>query len=171
MLISGTKMFLKTGKCRTEKARGFTLLELLVVLLILGATLALSIGTWGGGTTLLESESKTLLHIIRQAKADAMLSGHDVILVLKGTELFRQEEDSEKRLASFPSEVGIAYEDADGMTGRNGRIVFAGTGVASGCVLRLYAGGEAVTIGIPVVGSVTLRNGEYSLNDFAEEES
>ena len=85
MPISGTMMFLKTDRYEQNEQNGFTLLELLVVLLIMGATLALSIGTWKGRDSLLDSESKRLLYIIRRAKGEAMLTGRDVRLELTGT--------------------------------------------------------------------------------------
>ena len=59
---------------------------------------------------LLESESKRLLYIIRRAKGEAMLTGRDVRLELKGNELFRIENDREKRIAAFPSDVSIVRE-------------------------------------------------------------
>ena len=166
MPISGTMMFLKTDRYEQNEQNGFTLLELLVVLLIMGATLALSIGTWKGRDSLLDSESKRLLYIIRRAKGEAMLTGRDVRLELKGTEIFKIDGGQEIRVAAFPAGFGIVHEAAGSPAARTGRILFAGTGVSTECLLRLYADREAATIHIPAVGSIVLEKGEYSLNDF-----
>ena len=50
-------MFPKTDRGGPGGEGGFTLLELLLVLLIMGTTLALSIGAWGVHDSPLESES------------------------------------------------------------------------------------------------------------------
>lgn len=163
-------MFLKTDSTSLGGEGGFTLLELLVVLLIIGATLALSIGTWGGRDSLLESESKRLLHIIRRAKGEAMLTGQDVRLELKGAELFRIDEERETRIAAFPAGISIVREAEGAPTAQGGCILFAGTGVASECLLRIYAEHEAATIYIPAVGSIALEKGEYRLKDFVRGE-
>lgn len=170
MPISGTMMFLKTGRREPDGERGFTLLELLVVLLIIGATLVLSIGTWGGRDDLLEGESKRLLHIVQRAKSEALLSGRDVRLELKGREIFRIDGGREKHLAAFPAGIDIIFEAVGVPTAQVGSILFAGTGVSSECLLRLYAGHEAATIHIPAVGSIVLEKGEYRLKDFSGRE-
>lgn len=155
-------MFPKTDRCRPDGEGGFTLLELLVVLLVMGATLALGIGAWGGHDSLLESESRRLLHLVRRARGEAMLTGREVRLELKGTEIFRIDEGRKTRLAAFPAGIGIVLEAAGGPAARSGHILFAGTGVASECLLRLYADRETAVIHIPAVGTIVLEKGEHS---------
>ena len=170
MPISGTMMFPKTDRGGPGGEGGFTLLELLLVLLIMGTTRALSIGAWGVHDSPLESESRRLLHLVRRAKSEAMLTGREVRLELKGTEIFRIDEGRKTRIAAFSSGIGIALETEGGPAARSGHILFAGTGVSSERLLRLYADRETAAIHIPAVGSIVLKHGEHSLNDFARGE-
>lgn len=70
-----------------QKAKGFTLLELLIVLAVMGLMMGLvGFSLLGGGGAELGSAQRELLGLVQQARARAALSGSETRLIVNNTE-------------------------------------------------------------------------------------
>lgn len=140
---------------------GFTLFELLLVLVIIGIGLTFGLASLNLGEPPLTTASRRLEYRFSRARADAILHGTPVILELEPQRLSRQELSGLLVLETFPPEVRvISFGDASLV---RVRLVFGPSGISGEYVLVLQGGDERVTMYIPPVGNTRVLPGAYSL--------
>ncbi len=131
---------------RVTANRGFTLLELLIVVTILALASALVGINFGGDRANLESIARTLVTDLRYVRSRAMVGNVDTALVV---DLTRNVYYSRAANIDRPLPDSIALEltvDRRDAGGGRGRIVFYPDGSSSGGKLRLTRNGRSLEI-------------------------
>jgi general secretion pathway protein H len=77
---TGTSNRLRRHRCAVSRASGFTLLEVLVVVVIIGIIASMAVVSTRvlGGDHEMDQEAKRLVAVLTQAREDSMLEGRDV---------------------------------------------------------------------------------------------
>jgi general secretion pathway protein H len=139
--------------------RGFTLLELLVVVTILAFASALVGVNFGGDRASLESIARTLVTDLRYVRSKAMVGNADTALVVDldaGAYYSRAARIERPLPASVTVELTVDVRDTDG---KRGRILFYPDGSSSGGEVRLSRNGRALEITTAWLnGYVTIRD-------------
>ena len=131
---------------RIRPARGFTLLELLIVVTILALASALVGVNFGGDRANLESIGRTLVTDLRYVRSRAMVANVDTALTV---DLTRNVYYSSAANIDRPLPDSVALEltvDRRDTAGQLGRIVFYPDGSSSGGKLRLTRNGRSLEI-------------------------
>ncbi|MBP7340173.1 GspH/FimT family pseudopilin [Niveispirillum sp.] len=122
---------------RYRRQAGFTLLEMLVVLLLLGLATALVAPRLGLGGAALDADARALSIALSDAREQAVRTGEPVILTL----------DLAAPGGTLPATAGLSVTgDAALMQGNTARLLFLPDGSSSGAEIRLRGkgGGERV---------------------------
>jgi general secretion pathway protein H len=140
--------------------RGFTLLELLIVIVLATLILGLSIPFIGGSlpSARLAAAGREISATIRQSSALAQNKGEDLVLTVDLDT--RKYGVDEGRMKAISSEILIRIEDPDGGEIRTGKypIVLRATGGVEGGRIALGYKKKVLYIDVdPVVGAVTVR--------------
>ncbi|MFV3128972.1 GspH/FimT family pseudopilin [Niveispirillum sp. KHB5.9] len=123
---------------RNRRQAGFTLLEMLVVLLLLGVATALVAPRLSLGRAALDADARTLAMVLSDAREQAVLTGEPVTLALNLA-------DPGWGGGNLPATSSLHVEgDAELMADGVARIRFLPDGSASGATIRLTGrgGGE-----------------------------
>ena len=131
---------------RLAANNGFTLLELLVVIIILALTSTLVGINLGGDRANLESIARTLVTYLRYVRSKAMVGNTDTALVVdldNGAYYSRAARIDRPLPASISVELTVDVRDTDG---KRGSIVFYPDGSSSGGKLRLSRNGRSLQI-------------------------
>jgi general secretion pathway protein H len=131
---------------RLAANNGFTLLELLVVIIILALTSTLVGINLGGDRANLESIARTLVTDLRYVRSKAMVGNTDTALVVdldNGAYYSRAARIDRPLPASISVELTVDVRDTDG---KRGSIVFYPDGSSSGGKLRLSRNGRSLQI-------------------------
>ena len=126
--------------------RGFTLLELLIVVMILAFASTLVGINFGGDRANLDSIARTLVTDLRYVRSRAMVGNVDTALTV---DLTRNVYYSQAANIDRPLPDSVALEltvDRRDTAGRRGRIVFYPDGSSSGGKLRLTRNGRSLEI-------------------------
>jgi len=127
-----------------RRASGFTLIELLIVLTIVAlaaAVVAPALGT-AVGFGRLRGETGTLVSGLREARAQAMTTGHSVDVVLDGAQ-WRIDDDSHRVAPG----VGIAFDVPPAGEGAQGPFIrFFPDGRSTGGVIHVRRDDQTRTI-------------------------
>ena len=144
---------------RMRPARGFTLLELLVVVTILAMASTLVGINFGGDRLSLDAVARTLVTDLRYVRSRAMVGNVDTALVVdldRGAYFSRAAKIERELPESVALELTVDRRDADG---RQGRIVFYPDGSSSGGKVRLSRNGRGIDV------STAWLNGYVSLRE------
>ena len=126
--------------------KGFTLLELLVVVTILALASTLVGVNFGGDRASLESIGRTLVTDLRYVRSRAMVGNADTALVVDpGDGIYYSRAAAVERALpqSIALELTVDLRDTDA---RQGRIVFYPDGSSSGGIVRLSRNGRSVEV-------------------------
>lgn len=148
---------LETGTSRTCE-RGFTLVEVMVTLLLLGLVTGVALLTLPSGGADLPREAEQLGQRIRQAQREAILTNRAVEIIVAGTEsrlrmrrAGRWEDITEGpfRPRVWPDGVNAAMAQGHGVR-------FDPSGAAEPAVIRLSAGKRALDLRVDAQGQVAI---------------
>ncbi len=131
---------------RAPPARGFTLLELLVVVTILALASTLVGLNLAGDRGNLESIARTLVTDLRYVRSKAMVGNADTALVfdLEDSAYYSRAAHIDRPLpASIRLELTVDMRDTDG---ERGRILFYPDGSSNGGKVRLSRNGRSLEI-------------------------
>lgn len=157
--------------CR-RTARGFTLLELMLSLLIIGIMLGLGIGFLGSSFSTLRDASANLAANLARARVDAMLSRHRVEVVFEGNRIYQNEEGLDRTLMqTLPADARIFIDGKSLMTSAKERLMFSPLGYTTEKLLHLYDGREYFSIYVPAIGAPFARAGMRNLEEIRKEGS
>lgn len=139
-----------TSPADTRNSQGFTLLEILVVLSILGLMLALFVsrGADRNQTLILRRAADGLAEGLRTARSNAILSGHAITLVL--TQDPPSWSGSAGSVTLLPGDTTISATTAQafGATAPTDRIRFEPDGSSSGGNILLSHGTQSLAIDV-----------------------
>lgn len=145
-------------------SRGFTLLELLVVLALAGLILALVLPRLGGGlaTLSVRTASRQVAALLRSARTQAVVERRTVTVTVDPRRGLLEVEASPgapapRRLA-LPEGIGLAVLDAPARSDRAVRIRFSPRGGSDGGALGVSGAGRRILVAVdPLTGRVSLR--------------
>jgi len=143
-------------------ARGFTLLELLVVLALAGLILALVLPRLAGGLEglRLRTASRQVAALLRTARAQAVVERRTVTVNVdprRGLLEASSEAGTPRRLA-LPEGIDLAVLDAAAWRHRAVQIRFSPRGGSDGGVLGVTGAGRRIVVVVdPLTGRVSLR--------------
>ena len=133
---------------RNSAEAGFTLIEIMVVLVVLGLTLAIMVGRGPPRSAGLEARmaARDLAHALRAARAEAIAADREVAVTLDpGRHSFRIGAGPEQVL---PAWLGMAVVGLRGTNPASSAIRFAPDGSASGGAVVLARGREELRVGV-----------------------
>lgn len=153
-----------------KDADGFTLLELLFALLIIGIALALGAAYFQPHTSELEITVSKLASALSHARVEAMLSRRrsgvefvaDKIYILKG-------DGNRSEILSLPPNTRIQINGKSLMQNKPVQITFGPLGYATENMIYVYTPDENWTIYAPSLSSPLFRKGYYSIEEIRKE--
>ena len=175
MLTSLTRTGLKTDPRPEVRSGGFTLLELLVIMLIVGTLTGIGAGLFSMERNHLEEGARQIEAAVAMARNSAMLRNKPVYLELRpgGLEVREQKEavkGSKDGRQELPSGVSISAVNGRPFSGTQDAVLcFHPRGVTSERVIWLRDGLRELSMYIPAVGSPFMLNGSVSLEQMRKE--
>lgn len=148
---------------RLRPARGFSLLEMLLVVVLIAATGLLAAGVLGGGLQRLQlkSSAKEIASQLRYTRAHALATGHPQRFAIDpAAHTWRA---ANGRSGELPARLGISFTGAREVQPRagEGAIVFFGDGASTGGRVQLSFRGAAWKVDVAwLTGEVSLRRVE-----------
>ncbi|TDK20625.1 type II secretion system protein GspH [Luteimonas aestuarii] len=147
----------------TGHQRGFTLLEMMVVMVLIAGMALLAAGVMTGGVDRLrlDSSAKRVASELRHARARALATGTPQQFVIDPRA--RTWQSAEDRGGEIPAQLGVAFTGARELQPAEGigAIVFFGDGASTGGRVQLSAGAAARNIDVAwLTGEVTMRRVE-----------
>ena len=151
--------------CPTAERRsaGFTLLELLIVLVIMGVLVAVGAGALSAGAQALVTASST-------ARSRALLLNAPVTLELGQTFMEISSENGDRPLReAFPKGMSAASVDEHYLLGGSQKLLFHPLGVVQEHVVHLQSGQDTLSVYIPATGTARILEGQFSLEQIRKE--
>jgi general secretion pathway protein H len=154
---------MNAGRGGRRRPRGFSLLELLLVMVLIAATGVLAAGILGGGFARMElrGSAREVATQLRYARARALATGVPQTFAIDPAGHAWQGADG--RSGDLPDTLGIHFtgarevQPADGV----GAILFFGDGASTGGRVQLSRGAAAFDIDVAwLTGEVTLHRAE-----------
>ncbi len=151
-----------------QTLRGFTLMELMLVLLILGIVLGLGVPWMQGGDSSLDRSGSNLLRLLSEARTDAILSRAGTAVVAERGRLYVETKQGRRPVDALADGVSLRFF-SEAMRGEaDGRIAFSPSGVSGECLLLLSWGGQSLSLYVPPVGGALMRFGEHDLEELRQ---
>ena len=163
---SGAKM------CPTAERRsaGFTLLELLIVLVIMGVLVAVGAGALSVERNPLYTGAQALVTASSTARSRALLLNAPVTLELGQTFMEISSENGDRPLReAFPKGMSAASVDEHYLLGGSQKLLFHPLGVVQEHVVHLQSGQDTLSVYIPATGTARILEGQFSLEQIRKE--
>ncbi len=164
---SGTRTCRLTAEA--ERARGFTLLELLVVLLIAGILLGIGIGAVSTGKNALSGAAQLLVTAALTARSRAMLCNAPVTLRLSPGALAVSGGPESLWEKEFPRGVEAVSVNGSPLSGGALSVVFQPLGLVREQVVVLRSDAAELSVYVPATGSPRVLEGRYTLERIRKE--
>lgn len=151
-----------------QRAQGFTLLELLMVLLISGILLGIGLGVIFTEKNGLNQAAQLLVTAAVTARSQAMLRNAPVTLQLSpGAVVVRDAESRWEK--AFAHGVEALSVNGRQLMGDARLVIFQPLGLVQEQVVVMSAGADALSVYIPATGSPLVLEGSYSLERIRKE--
>ena len=152
--------------CPTAERRsaGFTLLELLIVLVIMGVLVAVGAGALSVERNPLYTGAQALV------TSRALLLNAPVTLELGQTFMEISSENGDRPLReAFPKGMSAASVDEHYLLGGSQKLLFHPLGVVQEHVVHLQSGQDTLSVYIPATGTARILEGQFSLEQIRKE--
>lgn len=157
--------------CPTAERRsaGFTLLELLIVLVIMGVLVAVGAGALSVERNPLYTGAQALVTASSTARSRALLLNAPVTLELGQTFMEIKENGDRPLREAFPKGMSAASVDEDYLLGGSQKLLFHPLGVVQEHVVHLQSGQDTLSVYIPATGTARILEGQFSLEQIRKE--
>ena len=160
--------------CPTAERRsaGFTLLELLIVLVIMGVLVAVGAGALSVERNPLYTGAQALVTASSTARSRALLLllNAPVTLELGQTFMEISSENGDRPLReAFPKGMSAASVDEHYLLGGSQKLLFHPLGVVQEHVVHLQSGQDTLSVYIPATGTARILEGQFSLEQIRKE--
>ena len=152
--------------CPTAERRsaGFTLLELLIVLVIMGVLVAVGAGALSVERNPLYTGAQALVTASSTARSRALLLNAPVTLELGQTFMEISSENGDRPLREAAASVDEHY-----LLGGSQKLLFHPLGVVQEHVVHLQSGQDTLSVYIPATGTARILEGQFSLEQIRKE--
>ncbi len=155
---------------RSEPNRGFTLLELLIVLVIMGVLAAVGAGALAPERNPLHAGAQTLVTAVATARSRALLLNAPVTLELGQTYLEIHSPNGDPPLREdFPKGLSALSVNGRPLLGSPQHLLFHPLGVVREHVVHLQSGRDSLSIYVPATGTARMLDGQFSLEQIRKE--
>lgn len=152
-----------------ERARGFTLLELLIVLLIAGILLGIGIGAVSTEKNALSGAAQLLVTAALTARSRAMLCNAPVRLRLSPGAVAVSGGPESLWEKAFPRGVEAVSVNGSLLAGGARSVVFQSLGLVREQVVVLRSDASELSVYIPATGGPRVLEGRYTLEQIRKE--
>ncbi len=166
MQIFATRMYLT----KTNQQSGFTLLELMIVLLIVGVVLSYGASFLYSDTQKIEKAATKVLYTLSSIRTDAIISRSSRTIIFEGNKIVLQNRNEKKILETFDNDIYLHIVKAGTTSrGRESQAIFGSNGVCEEFLLLIQHNVQTISLYISPTGDNLVRNGTYSLEEMRQE--